>query len=183
MHTKYTYTWKYYSIYQITCKDPEIKEGYVGKTYDLKIRKSDHQQNAKNENHANKLYSFIRAHGGFDNFKMKEVERIKCNNDTEARIKEKEWCNKINSQLNSISPYGMIKNMHVYVCSTCNYSSPTICHYNRHMSSKKHTKYSDDKLIQNSNIETNSSTTFKMKQEIADLQKRLAVLESYHIIP
>jgi hypothetical protein len=66
MHTKYDYNWQYYHIYQITCKDPTIKQGYV--TNYSQRRKNDHQYRCTNENtkdYHSKLYNIIRDNGGF----------------------------------------------------------------------------------------------------------------------
>lgn len=79
----------------------------MGKTTDSNKRKYDHQGRCNNENNRAfylKLYSFIRAHGGFDNFVMEIVEKIKCDNNTESLMKEKEWYDRIDSQLNSNVP-------------------------------------------------------------------------------
>lgn len=99
MHTKYEYSWKYYIIYKITCNNPNITEGYVGSTKDFHARQNKHKNDCGNSQV--KLYKFIRENGGFQNFTMIEIERIKCNDRFESRVREQEWCDLIDSSLNS----------------------------------------------------------------------------------
>ena len=104
MHTKYIYNYKYYVIYKITCKDPNIKEEYVGSTNNFEARQKKHVRDCSKM--GTKLYKFVRSHGGFANFDFIQIDEIKCYNDdpTEARIKEREYCDMLNSTLNSNKP-------------------------------------------------------------------------------
>lgn len=96
MHTKY------YIIYKITCNNQNITEGYVGTTKDFHTRKSKHKSRCKTSQI--KLYKIIRENGGFENFTIVEIEKIKCNNRLESLVREQEWCNLIDSSLNSNKP-------------------------------------------------------------------------------
>jgi uncharacterized protein with NRDE domain len=95
-------------IYKIVCNDSSIKEGYIGHTIDFEHRKSEHKSYIYNENGKKynfKLYSSIRANGGWDNYSMLIVENYPCNNSNEARKKEQEYYEILNSDLNSRRPY------------------------------------------------------------------------------
>ncbi len=67
------------SIYIIRSKDENITDCYIGSCKDFKVRKTKHKSNCYNENglHYNyKLYKFIRANGGWDNFEMIEIGSV-----------------------------------------------------------------------------------------------------------
>jgi hypothetical protein len=93
-------------IYKIICKDLSITDCYVGLTRkELKMREYHHQKTCSNENYKyyNKyLYQFIRENGGWENFEMIEIEKIKCKNNFEARTKEQYWIDNLNATLNKI---------------------------------------------------------------------------------
>jgi len=64
-------------IYKIYCKDPNIKDCYIGSTKLLNRRKTNHKSNYNNINSPNyndKVYKFIRANGGFTNFDFEILE-------------------------------------------------------------------------------------------------------------
>jgi predicted GIY-YIG superfamily endonuclease len=66
-------------IYKIVCKDETITECYVGHTTDFPQRKIQHKESCTNplsRCYNLKVYEFIRANGGLDNWNM--VEIIKC---------------------------------------------------------------------------------------------------------
>ena len=62
-------------LYMISCKDSRLTERYLGYTTDwekcLEYRSDayDYGSNAKS-----KLYTFVREHGGWDNFEMTIIE-------------------------------------------------------------------------------------------------------------
>lgn len=96
-------------IYKIVCNDSSIKEGYIGHSTDFEQRKIEHKSYTSNENGEKynlKLYSSIRANGRWDNYSMLIVENYLCNNKNEARVKEQEYYEILNSDLNSRRPYG-----------------------------------------------------------------------------
>jgi hypothetical protein len=168
MHTKYDISWKYYIIYKITCKDSNIKEGYVGSTQNFKYRETRHKyscSNEKSDKYGLKLYQFIRAHGHFDNFVMEEIERIKCCNDTEARVKEREWYDTLDSTLNTNRPFVNkdsieIKNPDLKKrCEICKYSCDTNYSLERHFGTKKHKINFEKKEEQTSSTNINKSNT------------------------
>jgi len=70
------------SIYIIRSKDLSLHDCYIGSTKDLKSRMKHHKTRCFNKNsraYNYKLYQFVRANGGWDNFDM--VEICKCEND------------------------------------------------------------------------------------------------------
>jgi len=94
-------------IYKITCKDPNVKDVYVGHTTNFVQRKHAHKQGCVNEKSSNykcKLYETIRTNGGWNNWSMEIINFFKCRDHYEARIKEQEYFVSLNATLNSIEP-------------------------------------------------------------------------------
>jgi len=94
-------------FYKIFCKDPTIKELYVGLTTNFVQRRHAHKQSCKNEkatNHNCKLYNNIRNAGGWDNWQMEIIAFHNCADSYEARKKEQEYFEKLGATLNSIDP-------------------------------------------------------------------------------
>ena len=95
-------------IYKITCRDPLIKDLYVGHTTNFVQRKHAHKQSCMNEKSLNyklKLYETIRNNGNWENWKMEIIDFFECKNLYEARKKEQEYFTSLNANLNSIEPY------------------------------------------------------------------------------
>ena len=95
-------------IYKIVCNDLNIPECYVGHTTNFVQRRNQHKSscvNEKDKRHNLKLYSTISANGGWENYSMIELEKYPCNDANEARTKEREYYEKLNSSLNSVKPY------------------------------------------------------------------------------
>lgn len=92
-------------IYKIW-KDDDF---YVGSTTDFASRKHRHKSNCSNEksHHYNlKVYQTIRDKGGWDTWEMIPLEEyVDCQNKTQARIREEEWCVKLNASLNMKKAY------------------------------------------------------------------------------
>jgi hypothetical protein len=69
---KYTYY-----FYKLVCNDINVKEFYVGSTRAWRERKRNHKSNCNNKNSPdfnNPKYKTIRANGGWENWKMLEIE-------------------------------------------------------------------------------------------------------------
>lgn len=91
-----------YTIYEIVCNDPFITDCYVGSTKDFNKRKSVHKCRSKNEqSYTYPLYKWVRHFGGWDNFVMRPIEQIECENKIDAMIRETHWINAKNSKINS----------------------------------------------------------------------------------
>ena len=89
-------------IYKIEHVDDE-KLVYVGHTTCFDKRKTKHKSNCKNDNdkHYNyKVYQMIRENGGWDMFKMIEVEKYPCNDRREAERRENEVMKELKASMN-----------------------------------------------------------------------------------
>ena len=96
-------------IYKITCKDPNIKDIYVGHTINFVQRKHSHKQNCvntKSPNYKCKLYETIRSNGGWSNWKMEIIHFFSCDGLNEAKQIEQEYFTLLNANLNSVEPCG-----------------------------------------------------------------------------
>jgi hypothetical protein len=140
-------------IYKITCKDPNVKDLYVGHTTNLVQRKHAHKQSCNNEKSSNyscKLYQVIRDNGGWNNWKMEIVNFFECKDHYEARKKEQEYFVLLNATLNSIEPMPKPKviipvekvklQKQVYHCEICNIKFQNSKLLDIHKNTKKHVK-------------------------------------------
>lgn len=94
---------KYY-IYQIVDKN-NPNEFYIGSTNCFSSRLSKHRKNAYNKcgkNYWCKLYQYIRAKGGWENFEFSILEAGICQEKINIKQKEQEYIEKLKPTLNSI---------------------------------------------------------------------------------
>lgn len=95
-------------IYKICCKNPEIKEIYIGSTAnELRKRKNQHKTDSNNINSKSYnlyVYQFIRDNGGFDNWDIVEVERYCANDKQELHKRERYYIELLGASLNSQIP-------------------------------------------------------------------------------
>jgi hypothetical protein len=92
------------TIYQIYCKDKNITEVYVGSTENFQQRCRKHNTSCHNENSVNhnyKVYKFIRANGGMENWNIEPI--IESEEDTRYDA-EVHYFKIYNSKLNSRFP-------------------------------------------------------------------------------
>ena len=87
-------------IYKLICKDPEIKEVYVGSTCDLEMRMSKHKSDCKRL-HV-KVYKFISENGGWDNWTVEIIQDYPCSGVEELKILEQHYIKEMGT-LNSKS--------------------------------------------------------------------------------
>jgi hypothetical protein len=95
-------------IYILKCKNEEIPEIYVGSTENSDNRFIQHKKNCNytSRPHYNyKVYRFIRANGGIDNWEMDIIEEYPCENNLQLRIRERYWYDLMTPELNSSKPY------------------------------------------------------------------------------
>lgn len=95
-------------IYKIVCNDLNVKGGYIGHSINFEHRKMEHKSNCgcvSGKKYNLKLYEIIRKNGGWENYSMTVVQRYPCNNSIEAREKEQEYYEKLDSSLNTFIPY------------------------------------------------------------------------------
>jgi hypothetical protein len=96
-------------VYMIECKDPAIKEFYIGstlKTYSE--RKDGHNyacNNIKCKQYNYKVYKFIRNNGGWNNWNVNVIEYIDVEDKEELRIHEQNWFDTLEPTLNSVNAY------------------------------------------------------------------------------
>ena len=105
---KYGY---FYYIYKIYCDS--LSDIYIGSTNNLNRKIVDHKKDCYNKNVAkynNKLYTFIRDKGGFDNWKFEILETLESSNE-ERKKKEQYYINKLNPSLNTYRAYRSIDDL------------------------------------------------------------------------
>ena len=91
------------SFYKFVCIDPEIKSCYVGSTTNFIKRKSKHKQVCDGENykqHNQKIYQIIRENGGFDAWRMIEIEKRFVKDKREAERIETKYMEQLQSDMN-----------------------------------------------------------------------------------
>lgn len=91
-------------IYQIVCDDTLITDIYVGHTTNMVKRKAQHKKLSKDS--TTKVYTQIRANGGWDNYSMVLIERYPCADRYEAERRERYWVQTLSSTLNTQMPTG-----------------------------------------------------------------------------
>jgi hypothetical protein len=90
-------------FYKFVCNDLNIKDVYIGSTTDFTKRKNCHKSRCNKENNKKyhlKIYQTIRENGGWDNWKMIEIEKYKCNDGNDARARERYWYEILNANMN-----------------------------------------------------------------------------------
>ena len=93
-----------YTFYKIVNINGDIELCYVGSTVNFNERVRAHRQTCNNKNDKNfnnKLYTTIREHGGWCEFKMLPIGTAEQLTLTQARIIEEEYRIKLNAKLNS----------------------------------------------------------------------------------
>ena len=86
-------------IYKIVCNDLTITDMYVGHTTNFKQRKSVHKSdciNPHSKKYNYKIYIKIRENGGWNNWKMVEIEKFSCKDIYEATARERYWFELLN---------------------------------------------------------------------------------------
>lgn len=94
-------------MYRIVCKDPTIKDCYVGSTTNFTKRKTQHKGNCDNEKYKNyniNVYQFIREHNGWDNFDMIEIEKYNAKDQHDQARRERYWLEFYGATLNKQVP-------------------------------------------------------------------------------
>ena len=81
---------------------------YVGHTTNWDRRKCEHKRYSNNENsskHNYKLYQMIKENGGWEMFRMIEVEKYSCPDKREAEKRETEVMKELKSNMNMIKSF------------------------------------------------------------------------------
>ena len=103
------------TIYKIVCKDPNVKDCYVGSTTNLKQRKAQHRACCKSSNRKNNkypVYQCMRENGGRDNWDIVEIEKYPCNGYEELHKRERYWLETLGATLNVSIPSRTKKQWH-----------------------------------------------------------------------
>ena len=94
-------------IYKLCCNDVNVKDVYVGSTLNFKKRKSEHKTKCyreKDKAYNYKVYQFIRANGGWDNFDMILIEQYEAKSKLDLHARERHWLETLNATLNGYIP-------------------------------------------------------------------------------
>jgi predicted GIY-YIG superfamily endonuclease len=105
-----------YAIYEISCNDETIKQVYIGHTDNFEERMRAHKANSncKNATKIQHVHVFIKEHGGWNNWDMKIIETIECEDREDARMREQHWMNQKNTLgLNVNRAYVSEKKKHI----------------------------------------------------------------------
>jgi hypothetical protein len=87
-------------IYRLYCKNTEITDFYIGSSVNAQQRYWDHKvdcNNPKRRNYEIKLYTFIRANGGIENWTFEVID--KCEFHLRNQIEQK-WLDELKPSLN-----------------------------------------------------------------------------------
>ena len=90
--------------YKIQCLDEDIKEIYVGSSCNFTRRKCEHKSDCNTEHSKKynyKVYQFIRDNGGWDNWRIVPIEKIKCIDKIEMLIEETKIIEREKATLNA----------------------------------------------------------------------------------
>jgi hypothetical protein len=102
---------KNFIIYEIFNESLNFR--YIGSTGNFYSRKAMHKTNCKKQIKFI-LYETINQHGGWDNFTMRPIEEVVCENKLEARMRERYWCEMYNPNLNMRKAYTSIEEKESY---------------------------------------------------------------------
>ena len=191
-------------FYKIYCKDPAVKDLYVGHTTNFVQRKYNHKRTCIKENDSNhnlKIYKFIRDHGGWDNWKMEIIGFQDCYDHYEARKVEQKYFETLKATLNSIDPLPKpkqrpakipkeTKEKQVFHCDVCKTTCQTKKELFVHEETNKHKrnakritttinspKVAQKFLCENCNYKCNKQSDFNKHNNTAKHIKRINVIQ------
>ncbi len=94
-------------IYKLCCNDPEVTDIYVGHTTNYTKRKAHHKRSCNNPTdplYNTFKYDLIRNNGGFNNWSMIELIKLKCEDVYEACRIERQYIEQLSATLNKNRP-------------------------------------------------------------------------------
>jgi putative protein kinase ArgK-like GTPase of G3E family len=94
-------------IYKLCCKNPEIKDEYIGSTTNFYRRKTAHKHRCILEtcDHYNLfVYKFIRDNGDWENWDMVEVEKYNAIDKNDLHKRERYYIETLKPSLNKSTP-------------------------------------------------------------------------------
>jgi hypothetical protein len=173
-------------FYKICCKNPDVKDVYIGHTTNFVQRKHAHKRscaNAKADNYNCKVYNVIREFGGWDNWKMEIIAFRECADHYEARKVEQQYFEEYNATLNSIEPMPKQKVTQPKVrphCETCNVFFLTKTAHAVHNQTNKHLKMVIKHNVPNTNA--NKDCAQKFSCDICDYHTARASQYNRHLL-
>jgi hypothetical protein len=163
-------------FYKIQCKNPDVKDVYIGHTTNFVQRKHAHKRNCMNTKSVNyncKVYNIIREFGGWTNWKMEIIAFRECDDHYGARKIEQEYFEEYNATLNSIEPMPkpkVVPPKEIQIkpekkqlkCETCNVCFQTKTAHDIHNQTNKHLKLvmKQSNQCDNTKKSQKSATTF-----------------------
>lgn len=148
-------------IYKIFCNNADVKDTYIGHTTNFIKRKYRHKVLCSTSNKL-KIYDVIRKNGGWDNWSMIEIAKYNCQDSTEARIREQEHYD----LLNTVKPitndeYSVLsidnetiddnsyddisqEKQYKFSCNCCDYFTSRKVNYDKHLTTSKHVRMTKD---------------------------------------
>jgi hypothetical protein len=161
-------------FYKIFCKDPSIKDLYIGHTTNFVQRKHAHKQsciNPKLESYKCKLYKCIRDNLGWDNWRMEIIGFHNCEDLHSAKVQEQLYFEEYKATLNSVEPLPKrkpkkkisIKLPKLY-CDVCNIYFNTRTSQEEHNERLRHVKMTQSETINNTSF---CKDTIKIDSEIS----------------
>ena len=92
-------------IYKLCCKDPEIKDIYIGSTTNFRNRKNQHKSKCNKEKCNRRVYNCIRDNGNWENWDMVMIEEYKdCMSKLQLEKKERYYIETLCATLNICIP-------------------------------------------------------------------------------
>ena len=94
-------------VYKLVSKDIEVKECYVGSTNNTRIRKCKHKSDCNNVNgkqYNYRVYEYIRANSGFQNWDLIVLETVQYNEKYELKARERHHMEALGATLNTQTP-------------------------------------------------------------------------------
>jgi len=94
-------------VYKLCCNDTDITEEYIGSTKNFNRRRTQHKSVCNNENnnaYNYYVYEFIRSNGGFDNWRMIQLEVVNYETRRDLEAFERKWIEQLKPKLNKIIP-------------------------------------------------------------------------------
>jgi hypothetical protein len=90
-------------FYIISCIDENITDFYIGHAVDMTARGRLHKHSSVNDK-GTLLYKTIRANGGWNNWKMEQIDEMECESERDALVRECELYDLLCPSLNKIRP-------------------------------------------------------------------------------
>jgi hypothetical protein len=94
-------------VYKLCCDDTDIEECYVGSTKNFNRRRTAHKgmcNNEKDRHYNIYVYQFIRANGGFNNWRMIQLEVVNYETRRDLEAFERKWIEQLKPELNKQLP-------------------------------------------------------------------------------